>query len=372
MLLSGLAVPAFAADACDEDDESVSCTRISNLQTGAINTFEQSASLFAVTIPAAASEGSTAAGSAAGNAAASGNAAAALGSGAIASGNGAVAVGAVAQATGSSSVAIGVGARALNAVGLIAIGDYSSALGKPSADLPSSRYQNGAGNVALGSSASVDMATNKDATGASVSLGAMSYTNREGVVSVGSSAAGKSFNRQVVNVGAGTQANDAVNVSQITPVVDALGGGAAFDSNTGAVTGPTYALTNGGAQTTVGGALGALDGALTTAKGDIAANASDIANVSGSVTSLDTRVTNNETSITQIRSDLGSGTIGLVQQAGAGADLTVGADTEGSAVNFTGQAGDRKLTGVANGDVAAGSNDVVTGDQLYATNQDVA
>ncbi|WP_249043625.1 YadA-like family protein [Burkholderia territorii] len=69
--------------------------------------------------------------------------------------------------------------------------------------------------------------------------------------------------RQIVNVAAGTQANDAVVLSQLTPVVTALGGGASINATTGAVTGPTYNLANGGRQTTVGGALTALDGAVT-------------------------------------------------------------------------------------------------------------
>ncbi|ONZ70200.1 hypothetical protein A8F42_04035, partial [Burkholderia cenocepacia] len=54
-------------------------------------------------------------------------------------------------------------------------------------------------------------------------------------------------------------------------------------------------------------------------------------------------------SINDQLSDLSSGTIGLVQQSAAGADLTVGANTDGAAVNFAGTAGDRKLSGIATG-----------------------
>lgn len=71
----------------------------------------------------------------------------------------------------------------------------------------------------------------------SVAIGNGSSDNgRNNVLSVGATGA----TRQVINVGAGTQATDAVNVSQLQPLVTALGGGATFNSTTGAVTGPTY------------------------------------------------------------------------------------------------------------------------------------
>ncbi|KVL35514.1 hypothetical protein WS97_14400 [Burkholderia territorii] len=90
-------------------------------------------------------------------------------------------------------------------------------------------------------------------------MGTNSVADRANTVSVGTTTA----RRQVANVAAGTQANDAVVVSQLAPVVTALGGGASINATTGAVTGPTYNLANGGGQTTVGDALTALDGALT-------------------------------------------------------------------------------------------------------------
>ncbi|ONR52703.1 hypothetical protein A8E12_06755, partial [Burkholderia cenocepacia] len=62
------------------------------------------------------------------------------------------------------------------------------------------------------------------------------------------------------------------------------------------------------------------------------------------VTNIDGRVTNNEGKITDLAEQIGSGTVGLVQQSAAGADLTVGANTDGGAVNFAGTAGNRKLT----------------------------
>ncbi|MET0968588.1 MAG: YadA-like family protein [Tardiphaga sp.] len=71
----------------------------------------------------------------------------------------------------------------------------------------------------------------------SVALGnGSSDGGRANVVSVGTQGA----TRQVINVTAGTQATDAVNVAQLQPLVTALGGGTTFNSITGAVTGPTY------------------------------------------------------------------------------------------------------------------------------------
>jgi trimeric autotransporter adhesin len=88
--------------------------------------------------------------------------------------------------------------------------------------------------------------------GNSVALGSWSVADRVGTVSVGSA----SNRRQIVNVAAGTQATDAVNVGQLTPVVTALGGAAAVNAD-GSVTAPTYSL-KGSTYNNVGDALSAL------------------------------------------------------------------------------------------------------------------
>ncbi|KAB0659203.1 hypothetical protein F7R13_23860, partial [Burkholderia territorii] len=474
-----------------------------------------------------------------------GTSATAIGNDSIASGTSVLAIGSSATATGSGVVAIGRLATATS--------DNSTALGNQTSVLAT-------GGVALGTLAGVSAgATNSVAIGNhatvdanvtnAMALGTNSNATRNDTISVGSS----TLQRQITNMAAGTQDTDAVNVSQLAPVVTALGGGAAIDPVTGVVTGPTYGLANGGTQHTVADALGALDGELTIAKGDIAKNASDITNINSKlnaavtddyvkintvadpalaaadsiaiggaatavgtysvvvghraaatgnnatalgvdaqasgesslavgkgataaghfasaigvgatasgdqsvalgirsvadrdatvsvgsatlqrqiihmaagtddtdavnvgqlkgvagaigagtavnadgsiaapsfmvgdgnggtktfdnvgdvVTNLDGRVTTNESDIAKLADQIGSGTTGLVQQAGAGAGITVGANTDGATVNFAGTAGERKLTGVANGAIAAGSTDAVTGDQLFATNRDVA
>ncbi|KFL52263.1 hypothetical protein JM78_17080 [Burkholderia pyrrocinia] len=257
-------------------------------------------------------------------------------------GNTGVAVGANAQGTGTGATAIG-GNTIANNTNTTALGRSATASGVSSSAVGTWSRATGAESSAIG--------TNATASGSgSVALGVSSIANRDNSVSVGNA----TLQRQITNMAAGTQATDAVNVSQLTPVVDALGGGAAIDPTTGAVTGPTYVLTNGGTQTTVGDALGALDGELTTAKGDIAKNTTDITNINNQL------------------GDLSSGTIGIVQQAGAGADITVGAATDGAAVNFAGTAGDRKLAGVAAGEVSATSNEAVNGSQLHGVSESVA
>ena len=237
----------------------------------------------------------------------------AVGATATASGNYALASGSFASASGNNSVAIGGSMNAL-----------------------SQTRASGLNSVAVGSAAAAT-ANN------SVALGYNSIADTANTVSVGNTGAGGQ--RKIVNMAAGTAGTDAVNVSQLTPVVTALGGGAAIDPTTGVVTGPTYTLANGGTQTTIGGALAGLDGSLTTAN----------------------------TNITTLQQQIGNGTVGLVQQAAAGSNLTVGKDTDGAAVDFTNNASQqRKLIGVAAGTVSSTSREAINGSQLYGVSSSVA
>ncbi|MGV2292067.1 YadA-like family protein [Trinickia sp. YCB016] len=275
-------------------------------------------------------------------AAASNDNAIAIGNGAIASGStSSVAIGLNAQATtfhtvaigenakanGQQSIAIGNGAAVSAPLYGVAIGtgastttNFSTALG--SRALATGQFSTAVGGdaAAAGSNSSAFGADSKVTSDASLAaaIGNKSVADRSNTISVGSS----SLKRQIVNVGAGTQANDAVNVSQLSPVVSALGGGASIDAATGAVTGPTYNLTNGGTQTTVGGALTGLDNAIT---------------------------------------QISNGSIGLVKQDATTGNITVAMGLAGSLVDFTGSAGPRVLKGVANG---VDDSDAVTLAQL--------
>ena len=139
---------------------------------------------------------------------------------------------------------------------------------------------------------------------------------------------------------------DAVNGSQLYAVgsaltaqgnglAAALGGGAAVSPD-GTVTAPSYTV-QGSSYGNVGAALGAVDGNLTTLNGAVAS--------------------------------LANGTSGLVQQAGGSPGngaITVGAATGGTLINVAGTDGNRVVTGVADGAIAAGSSDAVNGGQLFA------
>jgi len=79
-----------------------------------------------------------------------------------------------------------------------------------------------------------------------------------------------------------------------------------------------------------------LDGRVTTVEGD--------------VTNLDGRVTTVEGSVTSLTNQMNTGTVGLVQQAAAGAGLTVGKDTDGTSVDFADKDGNaRTLTSIGAG-----------------------
>lgn len=114
---------------------------------------------------------------------------------------------------------------------------------------------NGLGNptVAAGQNGvAVGYGANGTGTNSVVVGNGSSDGGRANVLSVGTAGA----TRQVVNVSAGTQGTDAVNVSQLQPLVTALGGGTTVNNITGAVTGPTYNV-GGTNYTDVGSAIAA-------------------------------------------------------------------------------------------------------------------
>ncbi|WP_429502889.1 YadA-like family protein [Paraburkholderia youngii] len=149
-----------------------------------------------------------------------------------------------APGTGAGSTTAGSGA--------VATGDNGTAVGS-NANASDSAVAIGSGAAASSGAVAVGQGAQATAS-SSVALGQDSVADRENTVSVGS--AGRQ--RQVTNVAAGSQATDAVNVSQLTAVVDGLGGGASIDPTTGAVTGPSYQL-SGGTYSNVGDALSGLD-----------------------------------------------------------------------------------------------------------------
>jgi len=184
-------------------------------------------------------------------------------------------------------------------------------------------------------------------------IGLVQYDAASDMVTVAAGKAGAAVNfrnstgasRRLLGVAAGAADEDAVNVSQLSK---AMGGTASYDPATGAYTGPVYTMTNADGSTTqvngVGGALG----------------------------NIDARVYNTTTQVQNIATQLSSGTIGMVQQSAAGANLTVGKDADGAAVDFAGTAGARRLVSVADGTVAARSQEAVNGGQLHTVAQSMA
>ncbi|MDY0271192.1 MAG: ESPR-type extended signal peptide-containing protein [Advenella sp.] len=103
--------------------------------------------------------------------------------------------------------------------------------------------------------------------------------------------------------------------------------------------------------------------------------------VGGALSNLDGRVTANTGLITNITGDIQSiinGETGIVKYDSATSTITVGSDgpaAGATTVNFagkdatTGDAVNRKLTGIANGNVVENGNEAVTGGQLFTTNK---
>nr|WP_312662955.1 ESPR-type extended signal peptide-containing protein [Stenotrophomonas geniculata] len=248
-------------------------------------------------------------------------------------------LGAMEAESGLFGVALGNGAQAsLRTEGGTAVGSYSTALGKNSValgrgslveEIAEAGFALGAGasvaqdhGVALGSYSEVRAGAFN-----SVALGANSIAEEERVVSIGSS----TLKRRLTNVARGTSDDNAATIAQLSESVSALGGGAGVDSN-GSVVAPVYGM-QGGTQNNVGDALAVLDGAVVRADG---------------------RVEN-------IESQLHA----TFQQS-----PSTRADGVGQ-LNLAGAQG-MVLSNLADGRIAAGSRDAVTGSQLYAAKQDIA
>lgn len=239
------------------------------------------------------------------------------------SGNGAVAVGLESQAEGDRGIAIGNGAKG-NAVHATAVGYQSNASAGQSTALgrgtqASAPFSTAMGNLARASAESAVAIGDRSLAQhvGSVALGNGSQTSAANQISVGSSA----IKRKLVN----------------------LADGALSTSSTEAVTGKQLNATNA---------------SVTTAQN--AANAAQTA-ATGAKTAAD--------------SALGRATAlsGLVSQVSATGNVRLGADNAGTVVDVANKDGaKRRVNNVANGVLSSTSTDVVTGQQLHATNQAVS
>ncbi|WP_175884992.1 YadA-like family protein [Burkholderia sp. BCC0044] len=162
------------------------------------------------------------------------------------------------------------------------------------------------------------------------------------------------------NVAAGTNDTDAVNVKQLKDVQSNLNqlGALAVQYDDGSKSTITLGGAGGTRITNVqAGTLGAtstdaVNGSqLYATNQQVSKNTTDISNLQGSVTNI------------------ANGKAGLVQQQDANGAITVGKDSGGTSVNFSGTAGDRVLTGVAAG---VNANDAVNMGQFNSALQNVA
>ncbi len=176
--------------------------------------------------------------------------------------------------------------------------------------------------VAIGAGARVSSGAH-----GSLALGNGSQAGEEGVASFG----GIGVQRRLVNIARGTADHNATTVSQLKDSLATLGGSAGMDVN-GNIIAPTYSV-QGGAQNTVEDALMTLDGAVITA-----GRRAD--RVEGQLSSI-------FQDSPSARGD------GMSQIALNGANGMV-------------------LTNLADGRVAPGSRDAVTGNQLYAAEQKIS
>lgn len=242
------------------------------------------------------------------NSAAAGLVAVAVGDSAMAEAEGAVAVGSFAIAAGKNSVSLG------RASSVAAKAEDGFALGVR-ASVESEK------GVAIGAGSSVS-----EAAFNSVAVGAGSIATEAMTVSVGQGV----LKRRVVNVARGVNEGDASTIGQVRDSLAMLGGGAGFGSG-GDVIAPVYNV-QGGTQNSVGDALAVLDGAV-------------------------------------LRSD--SRVDGVEGQLRATFQQSPSTSAEGIAqVNLAGAQG-MVLSNLADGRIAAGSRDAVTGNQLFAVKQDV-
>ncbi len=358
-----------------------------------------------------------------------GESSSAFGSRNVAGGAASTAVGFRNNALGSNSVAVGNGNNASGEFGS-ALGVANNAQGDNSTAVGFRNTASGANSSAFGNSStatgdrSLALGTGANAVALnSVALGSSSVANAQtgtsfltnvdanannGTVSVGTTGQ----ERRITNLAAGSADTDAANVAQLRAqntltnqqgedTASALGGGATYNSTTGAITNPTYTV-NGSDKNNVGAAIEALDAGFTlnsngqngapikagdtvdigtaddetnitvTKTGnvvDFALNKNLNLGAAGSVTTGNTTVNNAGVTVND-----GAGNATIITAAGTqvtnGADTTTyGANgltiTGGPSITKAGiNAGNQKITNVADGTVANGSTDAVNGGQL--------
>jgi autotransporter adhesin len=112
--------------------------------------------------------------------------------------------------------------------------------------------------------------------------------------------------------------------------------------------------------------VASLSTGLNTTNSNVASLSTGLNTTNSNVASLSTGLTTATSSVTALSTGIQNGTVGLVQQVGGAPGngaITVGANTGGTSVDFTGTAGARQLSGVAAG---TAPTDAVNVSQLQA------
>ncbi|WP_153077269.1 ESPR-type extended signal peptide-containing protein [Paraburkholderia bonniea] len=288
-----------------------------------------------------------------------------IGTNATTNGEGATAIGSGASVGSGANNATAVGKDAIaNGVGSLSLGYGASTQDKDTIAIGRTAVVavSVTGSVTIGSESRVNASN-------SVALGTKSIAARANTVSVGDST---NF-RQITSVGAGTQATDAVNLSQLSGVVAALGGGAAIDPTTGKVTAPSYKV-GGGSYTDIGSALAAA--ALSGSSPDAVSYDSSIHDRltlggKGSTTPVtvsnvaDGKDANDAVNLKQLQAaGITVDTTGKVTNAFVAYD-----DTTKGKITLGGGAAGTTIANVKAGTLSASSTEAVNGSQLFEVNK---
>ena len=233
----------------------------------------------------------------------------------------------------------------------------SATAGNTVVDTNGVKVDDGTGSVATLTTGSLEVSSGSNST----TYGADGVTFGNGSVSLSSTGL-NSGGTIISSVANGTNGTDAVNLSQLSPVISALGSGASTDPITGAVTGPAYSLLSSTgvtltSVTNVGAALTQLNteiqkpitfstesGSLDRHLGQTAAFAGG-ADAAG-VKNISTRLTGSNVEVVMT-------------------DKPVFSEATAGTVSInTGSSG--KINGLGAGDVTSSSTDAINGSQLYS------
>ncbi|MBD8095471.1 YadA-like family protein, partial [Pseudomonas fluorescens] len=107
------------------------------------------------------------------------------------------------------------------------------------------------------------------------------------------------------------------------------------------------------------------------AKADARSAIDEAQNASAIAEGAKSDVDKNIAAFAHLTEQVGRGEMGLVKQSGPSEVVTVAKDRGGDEVSFSGEQGERRLSGVAAGNLDATSNDAVNGGQVFALNQQI-